>query len=130
MLKNRYYSLVMAKPPFAVGRWRYSSEPINSNRRKGSFLKAEGVECRLSESDGPICGKISTAILVRWLTTHVHCTRTARPVTECVQVLIMIAYARKCQAIAKQPCLVTERATENDGCNSSVWMGRTCRRAK
>ena len=108
MLKNRYFSLVMAKPPFAVGD-RYSSEPINSNRRKGRFLKAEGVECRLSESDGPICGTISTAI--RWLTTHVG-------------YIVLIAYTRKCQAIAKQPCLVTERATENDGCNSSVWMGR------
>ena len=98
----------MAKPPFAVGRWRYSSEPINSNRRKGRFLKAEGVECRLSESDGPICGTISTAI--RWLTTHVHCTYTTRGQSLSVQVLIV--YTRKCQAIAKQPCLVTERATE------------------
>ena len=116
MFKNRYYSLVMAKPPFAVGRWRYSSEPINSNRRKGRFLKAEGVECRLSESDGPICGTISTAI--RWLTTHVHCTYRARPVTECTG-----TDTRKCQAIAKQPCLVTERDTENDGCNSSDHVG-------
>ena len=43
-------------------------------------------------------------------------------------VQVLIAYTRKCQAIAidiKQPCLVTERATENDGCSFSVWMGRT-----
>ena len=98
----------MAKPPFAVGD-RYSSvcEPINSNRRKGRFLNAEVVECRLSESDGPICETISTAI--RWLTTRVVSQRIAVDIdhgSRTYRTAWPVSYTRKCQAIAKQPCLV------------------------
>ena len=50
-----------------------------------------------------------------------YIVRTVRPELGAASVQVLIAYTRKCQAIAKQPCLVTERATENDGCNSSLY---------
>ena len=65
----------MAKPPFAVG-------DIVVSQLTQIDLKAEGVECRLSESDGPICRTISMHG-----DTLAHDSRT------------LIAYTRKCQAI-------------------------------
>ena len=46
-----------------------------------------------------------------------HSTLTYHPVLPKIEA---IAYTRKRQA--KQPCLDTERATESDGCSSSVRM--------
>ena len=46
--------------------------------------------------------------------------RIYRAARGAASVQVLNACTRKCQAIAKQPCIVAERATENDGCNFSV----------